>query len=57
MRPKSYDTLESSSTSKELIIPTMPNGPIILNKTLEIVFHPPKGVVHKSTHNPNVRAT
>jgi len=38
-KEKNYHALEISSSSKDLIIPTLTNGHIMLYKPIEIVIH------------------
>ena len=53
-RAKPYENPKSSFISKDAVIPIAPNVPLTLEKSLEPMFQPPKGVPRKSTHNPNV---
>jgi len=57
MRAKSYDVLESISYPKDSFAPSTSTGPITLGNPLEPIYCPPKGVIHKVTHNPSARAT
>lgn len=46
---------KSSSSSKELVIPTPFSGPLSIDKPLEIVIFTPKGVLCWLTRNINYR--
>ena len=55
---KKYETLEGETSSKDPPSNSPPNSPLTLEKpTFEPVIHPPKGVLRRTTHNLNVRAT
>jgi hypothetical protein len=57
-RAKNYDSPEGDSLPKDPPSTTPPNGPLTLEKpTIEPALHPPKGVLRRTTHNPNARAT
>jgi hypothetical protein len=53
-RTKNYVSPEVNPLSKYTPVPTPPNGPLTLEKpSTKAAFVPPKGVLHRMTHNPN----
>jgi hypothetical protein len=53
---RNYDNLESGSSNKDPTSTSQPVGPLQIEEpSLDTVFFPPKGVLPRSTHNPNAR--
>jgi hypothetical protein len=55
---KNYDSLEGDSLPKDPLASTPPNIPLTLeNPAIKPALYPPKGVLRRTTHNPNARET
>jgi hypothetical protein len=58
IRAKNYNSPESDYLPKDPPITIPPNGPLTLeNPTTEPAICPPKGVLRRTTHNPNAQET
>jgi len=51
---KSYDVPELSYSPKDSLAPPTSTRPLTLDRSVELVYRPLKGVFHKETHNPSV---
>jgi hypothetical protein len=57
-RAKNYDIPEPSHASPEATSSSHPSGPLQIEKPfLDAPLHPPKGILRRTTHNPNTRAS
>jgi hypothetical protein len=55
---KNYDIPEPSNASPDATSSSQPSGPLQIEKPfLDAPLHPPKGILHHTTHHPNAWAT